>query len=1404
MKHTDILALLAEVLPSIRQKLERPTLTRFAGDYLAWEQRQERVILDRDVRSNLCSWLREVVAAGTSEIQDWRRRHEALQQRLTRILDDDERTRAILDFTRQLGSRGSDFRADRAALRRWFGADAIADRVRTRIANAERDLVLGLDLLGQHGQRVLLEQEAGLREASWQKLKLEALALPLFAYEGASQVRLAAFRMLAFVLDALPSGSRETALDPRSLQFIYRTAQEPRQDPWLQCETLLLLSELSAASCAHVISERLAAAHPGDDFFVRRRALRLALTLLPRQAELAATIMAVAQDPSDYVRQTLAELLGQLPTAIAYPLLPRLACQDAAPEVRARAVLALGERLADQDHAPLRDTLVRVLREEPDAFVLRTGMLTARRIIDRLAETPDACAAWSAALSQPLRALHTGAREFRVRRWAAMSLEYLRAHCDPRQRGLLRQLQDSLGAEGSITSLPDELQKLPEEELGRLASVLAQADFGLHLQRQWRRLRVRRGHRFARRMWRILHEWRHPSPDKRQAHTHTLGRVFNGHLHAPSAILAELSETKVPGEPLHFASEDGWRPYLPLVDQLLSLLDEPAGAPPLQIVTAEGITKISPPPTLSSRLAASARLSLRFAEYAHLRNRHEEGQQAAERYTRELRALGFDVSFAPWAENGTDPSVTRFFAGAGLPLSMEEIGRRFENYFFSAYENTLGQLALFTGTVLSIFIGRHLLSNFQLRRARAAIPLVIGGWGTRGKSGTERLKAALFNGLGYSVLSKTTGCEAMFLYGAPFQPLREMFLFRSYDKASIWEQHSVTCMAAQLKVDVMLWECMALTPSFVDLLQKRWMRDDLSTITNTFPDHEDIQGPAGIDIPRVMTHFIPQEGHLITSEEQMLPILAEAAKHLGTPVDNVGWLESGLLTTDIRARFPYEEHPDNIALVVRMARQLGVEEDFALHEMADRVVPDIGVLKVFPAAPVDGRQLSFANGMSANERFGCLNNWQRLGFDRHDPDTVPGEIISTVVNNRADRIARSRVFAGILVEDIEADYHFLIGSNLEGLLGYIRESWAAQVAGITLWTDTGITAEDVLEIHARRLRTSCTEARVRRRLAAMLGPLGDAQSLALWNAPDALHALLHEREDPFATEVARHLGDELAIFREYCALQERIRAVGDDPRAKASLDAEFRATLGRWFERKLVVVADFHATGNDIVRLIAARTPPRMHNRIMGIQNIKGTGLDFVYRWLAWGQCHRAGSQLSSSDPDTFRRGVSALAGFTDFGVLTDSYLTATLEQARCSPLAQNERIQSELEIVGSRRQVAMAKLEASGWKAATRDRLRRFANLVEGFLDAGDAIHRRRHANRIYKDLIAQRISQSRAAEELLKLTQRQKGGWLAAELALQLQRQVALWEQVSRLGKKLISRPATKLVPAPSSARK
>ena len=94
-----------------------------------------------------------------------------------------------------------------------------------------------------------------------------------------------------------------------------------------------------------------------------------------------------------------------------------------------------------------------------------------------------------------------------------------------------------------------------------------------------------------------------------------------------------------------------------------------------------------------------------------------------------------------------------------------------------------------------------------------------------------------------------------------------------------------------------------------------------------------------------MASFIPAKGVLVTSEKEMKPILRSAAAESHTRFVSADWKQAGMLTKDVLERFPYEEHPNNISLLLTLMEELESDPNFALKEMADRVVPDIGVLR---------------------------------------------------------------------------------------------------------------------------------------------------------------------------------------------------------------------------------------------------------------------------------------------------------------------------------------------------------------------------------------------------------------------------------------------------------------------------
>ena len=1349
-------------------------------------------LLPPPVLRRLFESIRRLVDDELESVFSLRKRFADYAKAYSRASGMEEKERRILDFARDLGATRLELREDRKAFSRWFGHDAISERCSRKIFLTERKMSFHLERLGAIARQVLESQPPGsdLRE-TWSALDLESTLKAFFAYDGDSRVSISAFRSLSRALRALPAKIQERSVDERTLQFIYRSAMHPRLEVWLQCEALSLLETLSPESLLKVLAQRLGKPGGGDDVFVRKHAVKILGAHLAEHPALVELLPVVAADPSPFVRQGLGAALEKAPAGITAEWLRALALRDESPQVRAAALLVALRALVRRE---LEETVLAMVVEslgaETDSFVLRVGAhVAAEGAVDLAERGSPFLASWRDGVVPALEKLHTGAALLPVRRWAAGARERIWCECDAAARAIKAGLESRLAG-----LLPGKSRVLPagslgddEERAGRVLSVLGQTDYGFDVEVTPKGPRITRGHVFGFRGWRFLHELRNPSPDKRQAFQHTIGRKFPGGLRAPSTILSELAETRVPGEPLFLAEEGGWRPYVPLLDEALSTLTRRTSAGPVKIFTSEGVTELAPPRGLRRRLRAFLSITSGFAGIAKLRNWRSQLQESPSTYLRALSDLGYEVRFRPHERGeertSVDSAVTRFFP-AVLPWpGTDELWSRFRDYFVSVYDNTIFELGLFTLAACSLFVGRHIYAGATVKAWRKRIPLVVGGWGTRGKSGTERLKAALFNALGYGVVSKTTGCEAMFLYAHAFAKTREMFLFRSYDKATIWEQRNVIRLAERLGADVFLWECMALTPSYVEVLQHHWVRDDLSTITNTYPDHEDLQGPAGIDIPDVIAIFMPGKSKAVTTEEQMLPILVEKAKKLKTSLRSVSWIEPGLIAPDMLKRFPYDEHPANIALVLALSEELGIDRDFAIKEMADRVVPDLGVLKTSPIARVRDRRLQFSNGCSANERHGTLSNWIRCGFNVQDPIAEPGVWITTVVNNRADRVPRSRVFARILVEDIYADRHFLIGGNLNGLVGYIRQSWDAYAPTISLWPkDSADKPAAVLREMARRFRQPMERAHVSARLMAMLSgkdlPPGLAHELE--ESLDAPEAIRQKLSAAGLTEnldaIISHHEQSLEHFKDFEKFHLRVEQASEAGREP--LDAEFRELLWKWFQRKLVVVEDYYISGEQLVNQIAETTPPGYLNRVMGIQNIKGTGLDFVYRWQAWDTCYKACDLLASNDPSTAEKGLRALAAFHEFGVLSAEHVQETLERVKKSAVAQSEHFQAELALIQSSYELEMDRLkEKLGAVRKESSRFEKWIAALEGFVDAGDAVRRRKTANRIYKDLIADRISAERAALELQNLNKRQKGGWLLEHV---LRTKSRLWRAI------------------------
>ncbi len=1302
-----------------------------------------------------------------NNIEDRIQQNDVFKKRTRLAQSDTEINELIIDYARELGASKRQIRQDRLALLRYLDAEALNDRCMRDIGELERELIY---LLGRFAP-ALERMDSGAVKEHWQQLNGNPLLEKLIVYKGDVRVRVAAIKCVGGIAQLNAQNKIAINISINLIQLLFRAAQVHKQETELQISALAALIYLSPAEFNNVAWLRIKNKNEAaDNLFVRAEIARLICHHFDRLESAQQMLEQLQNDKSDYVRQELLKAAPQLVTQQAIALLSNTLANEKVDKVAASAVFAICDidTLSDDMVASIANTLSDRLNNSDSELLTRALLDSAARLAAKLAlnQQSHVLPDFYQRIEPAITAVHTSTDNLKIRRWASSAREALWVQCNEQCRAQYLQIMQNTEtlAVGKTRQLKG-VQSLPDEHLGRVMSLIAQDDFGFDVQRNAKSTKVTRWTRFRFRLWRFLYEIKHSASDKRQAHKHLIGRVFYGLMSVPSARVAEQTLTKVPGEPVTVTDEDGPRNYLPLVDELISSLDQSWPTQELKIYTSEGITIVTPPDGLLPRLKARWALIWNFSHYADLRNWRDGSTSEANEYLSAIADLGFQFSMRGYTQNASGqtyqvhPSVSRFLPAFSLP-SLVVVWGEVKDYFASVYANSLAQLWAFMVGMLGLFIGKHAIANWQMNRARKAIPLSVGGWGTRGKSGTERLKAAVFNAMGLKVISKTTGCEAMFLEGGAHQKLRELFLFRPYDKATIWEQVNLMKIAARLKADVFLWECMGLTPAYVHILQRHWMRDDIATITNTYPDHEDVQGPAGIDIPIVMKEFIPSKSTLVTSEEIMLPILRDGCRELDTECLAVTWRDTMTVTDDIMQRFPYEEHQNNIALVTNMCEQLGIPRHFALKTMADNVVLDLGVLKTYPRSQIKDRTLEYVMGNSANERLGAMGNWRRMGFASNTLDNNPEIWVSTIVNNRADRIPRSKVFAAMLVNDVSADAHVIVGTNVDGFETFLHEAWEERYAAYSIWESDA----DVDEAKARclsiaeRVRIATSPSQIVARLSAMCAELGLTDINVELDRIDQL--TLPEEHKETIIQRAQQWQQECQAFNE---ILDHL-ASKDQSQSNQQL---LELAKGAFFSRVHCYI-DPSITGEEIISEIVEITPPGLTNRIMGMQNIKGTGLDFVYRWQAWERCHQACEQLSSEEEAERLDGLKELRAFEEYGQLSRSYVQAKVAHHRSTPQFQMESNLADLAEI--EKKVSGDSVVTSKTKEKSqldRPLIKRAIEIAERFLDLGDAVKRRKKSDQIYQDLINYRISRARAAVELQALTKRQKGGWLRKQLA-------------------------------------
>ena len=284
--------------------------------------------------------------------------------------------------------------------------------------------------------------------------------------------------------------------------------------------------------------------------------------------------------------------------------------------------------------------------------------------------------------------------------------------------------------------------------------------------------------------------------------------------------------------------------------------------------------------------------------------------------------------------------------------------------------------------LICILCGAYLLylgaEKICARRYRRSLRHVIQVNGIRGKSSTVRLIVAGLRAGGLRVAGKSTGTLPELLH---VDEREEQIVRRA--PSNIREQLHMLRVAHQERAEVLVCECMAITPELQRACQQM-LQADLAVITNVRIDHTDVMGDTREEICRSLLSMAPAGGQLFTGERDMLSTMQAVMEKLGG---------RAILAEPAAEGYPaVPDLPENVAVALAVCEAAGVAKETALQGMA-RVHRDP---YAFERIKLDN--LIFLNAFSANDTLSTQVLYER--------SHASGRLI-LLLNNRKDRSSRA-------------------------------------------------------------------------------------------------------------------------------------------------------------------------------------------------------------------------------------------------------------------------------------------------------------------------------------------------------------------------------------------------------------
>lgn len=310
--------------------------------------------------------------------------------------------------------------------------------------------------------------------------------------------------------------------------------------------------------------------------------------------------------------------------------------------------------------------------------------------------------------------------------------------------------------------------------------------------------------------------------------------------------------------------------------------------------------------------------------------------------------------------------------------------------------------------VLILFLCLLLAYAFENRRAlrdRARIEHVIYVNGTRGKSTVTRLIDAGLRAGGKRVFCKTTGTLPMTIATDGV----ERRIFRR-GRANIREQLMILHLSAREEAQVLVAECMAVSPVLQKISQHRMVRADIGVITNARLDHTDEMGDTAEEICDSLCNTIPKSGVIYTADSLHFERIKTNAEQVGT---------KAILALPQSEQLGKIDFPENVELALEVCEHLGVSRDTALGGMS-HYYRDPYALSIhrFESGAI------FINGLSINDPQSSRSVYKDV---LKKLSTKPKRLI-LLINNRPDRGYRTEHML-LLTQKLAPQEVWLLGAS---------------------------------------------------------------------------------------------------------------------------------------------------------------------------------------------------------------------------------------------------------------------------------------------------------------------------------------------------------------------------------------